>query len=184
MDGDGERSSARQNNLVVSVEVVNAGGPQNQKFFGAVMVEIVAQGRNGAVGETVAVVESGGSGGAELGAALETNGVELGGEKIVEVGATAEKDVVGAEEGVTAVGQMQGDRLYCHQVSSFSLLILVDLSLYTRSKEVRAKEASHRLTLFCSVTWLKKSRRPEAPTLVLSPCVGGLPGDPSSSKPD
>jgi hypothetical protein len=79
------------------VEVLNCGG--DKEIIGAISVEVVGQERNGNVCKRVATVESS-SIGAELGFTLEANYVNLGGEKIVgsdvEVGATLEKDVLGA----------------------------------------------------------------------------------------
>ncbi|KAM0824845.1 hypothetical protein ACQ4PT_069938 [Festuca glaucescens] len=119
-DGSVERSDPPQNNRAVRTEVVNGGC--TEESFGTVRVEVVAEERQGAVGEKVAAVE-GSVGGAASSASLETNCVGTGGEKIVAldgsgvagVGAATETDVVGAGEGITAVEQMQGDSFYCHQ---------------------------------------------------------------------
>ncbi|KAM0896926.1 hypothetical protein ACQ4PT_022913 [Festuca glaucescens] len=120
-DGGVERSDAPQNSRAVRVEVVNGGC--TEESFGAVKVEVVAEERNGAVGEKVAAAE-GSDGGAASSASLETNCVGTGGEKIVAsdgsvvaagVGAATKTDVVDTGEGITAVEQMQGDSFYCHQ---------------------------------------------------------------------
>jgi hypothetical protein len=97
MDCGVERSPALQSSRLVSVEVLNRGG--DKEIIGTVSVEVVGQERNDDVCKRVAIVESS-SVGAELGSNLETNYVDLGGEKIVgsdvKVGATLEKDVLGA----------------------------------------------------------------------------------------